>query len=269
MRLARQPLDLPALERVDGANDRQRSMIDKLRQYRFRAAELAYDVFHVDPDRVIDQISTLLPRPGDCRTYHRHEGRQVSFGFPGLCRGRHSAAHLVAHDDEQRRVQMRSRILDARDLGVTGDVARHANVEEIAEPLIEDDFWRDAGVGTAQDGRVGMLSRSQFPLPRGGLMWMLVAFGHVMAVARFQLPQHGISRWRRPLGRDRGTAHGNSGKNSHHRGCHDQMVDLLSINYTRKAYHLHGSCRPKNWRSHEIPADPSGNGHRSGELHAN
>jgi len=152
----------------------------------------------------------------------------MSFGFSGLCRGRYSTAHLVAHDDEQRRVQMRGRILDARDLGVTGDVTRHSNVEEIAEPLIEDDFWRDAGIGTAQDGRVGMLSRRQFPLPCGGLMGVLISFGDVMAVARFQLPQHGISRLKRLLGRNGGTAHGNSSKNSHHHGSHDHLLAIPS-----------------------------------------
>ena len=117
----------------------------------------------------------------------------MSFGLLGLRRGGHCAAHLVAHDDEQRGVQMSGRILDARDLRITGNVARDPNVEEIAKTLVEDDLRRYTGIGAAQHDRVGMLPRRKFALPGRGLMGMLIAFSRVMGVALLQLGQRRVS----------------------------------------------------------------------------
>ena len=46
-------------------------VIDEARQYRLGAAELADDVFHIDPNRIADQISGLCSRALDGRADHR------------------------------------------------------------------------------------------------------------------------------------------------------------------------------------------------------
>ena len=68
----------------------------------------------------------------------------MPFGFPFICRCCHRTAHLMPHHDDKRTVEMKRSVFDAGELGVAGDVARHPDVEEIAEPLIEDDLGRDA-----------------------------------------------------------------------------------------------------------------------------
>src|SRR4029453_6193976 len=55
--------------------------------------------------------------------------------------------------------------LDAADLGRRHDVAGHADHEQIAEALIEDQLRRDARARAAQDDREGFLSRDQLGTP--------------------------------------------------------------------------------------------------------
>ena len=69
-----------------------------------------------------------------------------------------SALRVAQHDDQPRPVALR-RELDAADLRGRDDVAGDADDEEIAEPLVEDDFGRHARVGTAQDDRERLLAR--------------------------------------------------------------------------------------------------------------
>jgi hypothetical protein len=55
-------------------------------------------------------------------------GRLASFGGR-----RYGAARLVTHDDEQRRMQVFGRVLDARKDGIVGDVARDADGKQVTE----------------------------------------------------------------------------------------------------------------------------------------
>jgi hypothetical protein len=117
-------------------------------------------------------------------------------------------------------VQVLGGVLDARELGVTGDVAGDTDVKEITEPLVEDDFRRHARVGAAQHRRLRVLSAGQFALPRRGLMRMLVVLGDVTVVAGPQLSQHGIGGGRFLLYGERHCAHGGDGDSGRSRRCH-------------------------------------------------
>jgi hypothetical protein len=115
---------------------------------------------------------------------------------------------------------MEGRIFDAGELGIAGDVAGDADVEQIAETLIEDDLRRDAGVGAAQDGRVGMLIQREFALAGSGLVWVLILFRDVMCVAGLQLAQHRRSGRHSVLGSGDRAAQGSAHKRSQDRGSH-------------------------------------------------
>jgi hypothetical protein len=70
----------------------------------------------------------------------------------------------VTHDDEQRRVQVFGRVLDARKDGIVGDVARDADGKQVTETLIEDDFGWHPRVGAAQDHGVRVLATDEAPV---------------------------------------------------------------------------------------------------------
>ena len=72
-----------------------------------------------------------------------------------------TAVGVAEHDDELR-VEPRRRELHAADLRRRDDVARDADDEEIAESLVEDEFGRHPGIGTAEDDREGRLAGRQF-----------------------------------------------------------------------------------------------------------
>ena len=77
-------------------------------------------------------------------------------------------------------MQVLGRVFEAGRLVVARDVAGHADVEDVAEPLVEDDLWRHAGIGTRQDRAVRALARRQRMLTRRRLMRPLVLLGDVM-----------------------------------------------------------------------------------------
>ena len=70
------------------------------------------------------------------------------------------AAVLVAHHHDQLRVSLHHRILDAGQRILIGHVARHANNEEVADGVVENELRRYATVRATEDrhGRVLMLA---------------------------------------------------------------------------------------------------------------
>jgi hypothetical protein len=67
---------------------------------------------------------------------------------------------VTKHHNEAR-VEAGSRKLDTADLGGCDNVAGHANDEEVAEALIEDQLRRYAGVGAAEDDGEGLLGGAE------------------------------------------------------------------------------------------------------------
>src|SRR3954451_12852111 len=72
----------------------------------------------------------------------------------------------MAQHNHESRAKAGRRELDAADLRRRDDVAGDANDEEIAEPLIEDEFSGNARVGTAENNREGLLPRRKRGAPR-------------------------------------------------------------------------------------------------------
>jgi hypothetical protein len=68
----------------------------------------------------------------------------------------------VAHDDDQRRVQVFHAVFDASYSHRVGDGTGHAYHEERAETLMKDVFGRDSRIRARQDDREWVLRRYQF-----------------------------------------------------------------------------------------------------------
>jgi hypothetical protein len=97
---------------------------------------------------------------------HRGEGRADATnerlqlgGLPvGGVQGRGDrAAGLVSQDQDDLHPQVQGSELDAADLVVGQDVARHPDHEEVAQAVIEQELGRHPGVRAAEDGRKGVL----------------------------------------------------------------------------------------------------------------
>ena len=71
------------------------------------------------------------------------------------------AALRVSEHHDQPRTEAGGGELDAADLRRSDDVAGDADDEQIAEPLIEDDFGRHAGVRATEDDRERLLRRGE------------------------------------------------------------------------------------------------------------
>ena len=89
---------------------------------------------------------------------------------------------MAEHDDEPR-VELLGRELDAADLRRRDDVAGDADDEQVAEPLIEDDLGRHARVGAAEHDRERLLPLGELVAPRGADLRAALAIGHEPPIA--------------------------------------------------------------------------------------
>lgn len=114
--------------------------------------------------------------------------------------GRHGAATLVAHHDDQTRAQVLDGVFDASEREVVNHVASHADHKQIADGLVEHDFRARARIGTAHDEGERLLVVGRLgPLVPGGV-------GHARGAADeagIAFVQHGkrLVRGHRPAGR--------------------------------------------------------------------
>jgi len=167
---------------------------DAIGQDRPGAAQLGDDPLHVQSDRVFDRIARQFPRLLDRRQNRRDEREGVANRLAAFDRRRDRPTALMAHDDQQRRVEVGDGILEAANLDVSGDVAGRSHGEQVPQPLIEDDLGRHTRIGAAEDRGVRMLAEYQFTLPVGRLMGVDVVMGGVVLVADLQLRQHRFRR---------------------------------------------------------------------------
>ena len=86
---------------------------------------------------------------------------------------RDGAAGLVAHHDNQRRVQVADRVLEAPEHVRADDVAGHADHEQVAKPLVEDELGGHSRVAARQNRRKRLLTGLQVLAP--GSRFMRVA----------------------------------------------------------------------------------------------
>jgi hypothetical protein len=115
----------------------------------------------LQPLRIIGQLG--FQQGFDGRADAVHHGTQVGgtpLGrqFQLIQRGRDGATVGMAQHHHQPRAEALDGKLDAADLRRRHDVASHADDEQLAQPLIEDQLGRHAGICTAQQhGKGGLL----------------------------------------------------------------------------------------------------------------
>jgi len=77
----------------------------------------------------------------------------------------------VTHDDEDVRLEVLERVLDAAERARGDDITRDADGEDVARPLVEDVLGGDAAVRAAEDDGEGRLPDDlRAPLDRGVLL---------------------------------------------------------------------------------------------------
>ena len=124
--------------------------------------------------------STIERRLRDC----------FSTGRLQLLDGRRDrAATRVAEHDDEPRVELLGRELDAADLRRRDDVAGNADDEQVAEPLIEHDLGRHARVGAAEDDRERLLPLGELVAPGRADACAALAIGHEAPIALSQQPE--------------------------------------------------------------------------------
>ena len=98
-------------------------------------------------------------------------------------RSHHGAATRVTEHDDEPRMELRRRELHAADLRGRNHVAGHADHEQVAEPLIENDLGRHARVGATQDDRERLLALRELVAPRGAHARIALPIGNETPIA--------------------------------------------------------------------------------------
>ena len=126
-----------------------------------------------------------LHRGRDGRDQRGHVSRQCGVVLERFYRRIDRAAAIVTQNKDQRRTKHGNGIFQTRDGFIVGEIAGHAANEKIAPAAVESVFGRDARIGAAQDGGVGVLAPDQrFPL-----MFEVVPQRNALDVARIAFQQ--------------------------------------------------------------------------------
>jgi hypothetical protein len=118
----------------------------------------------------------------------------------------------VAHDNDDRAVEVLDSVFQAGNLGIAGHVAGDADVEEVAESLVEDDLGGYPRIGAGQDRRFRLLAGREFVLPLGCLVRTRVLLGGEALVALAKVGEDRVGRWGGCLS---GGRHGRGESNGH------------------------------------------------------
>ena len=122
-------------------------------------------VEHVSPRRVGKLVAGLvrdrLHRRRQCCDQRRQMAGQGGVVLERLDRRIDGAAAFMAKHQDERRIEHRDGIFQARDRIVVGEIAGDATDEQIAAAAVEGIFGRDAGIRAAQDAGIGILAAGQ------------------------------------------------------------------------------------------------------------
>ncbi len=104
----------------------------------------------------------MSPSPGkDALDEQVNPGLVPGAPQPGVQRGFHRPAALVPQHHEDWRLQVGARVLDAAGHFGADDVAGDPDHEQLAQPCIEHELGRHAGIAAADDCRKWPLARYQ------------------------------------------------------------------------------------------------------------
>src|SRR5215469_7980432 len=104
--------------------------------------------------REFDQISGLMSLLGNpARSLNwLYDSLQVRrCHFLARASRSHCATALMSKDDDHNRSQMFHGVFQAADPHGIGAISRRTHDEQISKPLIENQFGRDAAIGTTED----------------------------------------------------------------------------------------------------------------------
>ena len=148
------PLDLSGVEIINAGNDA--NLLCEFTKAGF-VANLGRHETGVLRNREVCDITTLTSDGMDRRLNVAHQRLHMTRCRLARQSGSNRTASLVAENDYQTHAEMFDRVLDAAQSVVIDDVAGVPNHEKVSDVLIEDDFWRCAGVCAAEDDGKRML----------------------------------------------------------------------------------------------------------------
>src|SRR5215472_14413713 len=183
------PLDLSGVEIIYAGNDA--NLFCEFTKARF-AANLGRHETGVLCNREVCDITILTSDGMDGWLNVAHQRLHMTWGRLASQSGRNRTASLVAENDHQTHAEMFDRVLDAAQSVVIDEVAGVPNHEKVSDVLIEDDFWRCAGVCAAEDDGKRMLPFGGLrPLGRCGLAFGDFAVGKT-SITFFEFGERGI-----------------------------------------------------------------------------
>ena len=100
--------------------------------------------------------------------------------------GSDCAAPFVAHHHHERRLEMAEGVAQAPQHVGSDDVSGHADDEEVAEPLVEDQLRWNPGVAARQDGGERLLADGQMGTPVRRLVGVADLAGGKPPIALFE-----------------------------------------------------------------------------------
>jgi hypothetical protein len=124
----------------------------------------------------------------------------------------------MAQNHDQRRFEEIDRVFEARKAIVIDEIASDANNEEIARPLIEDQFRRHTRICTSQDGGERMLGFGQSRAADGKIRPGALA-GNITCIAFHEALQRLVGRHRRFASNGRHGARCHGGKAAQQHGA--------------------------------------------------
>lgn len=190
-----QVLDCALVQVINGADDLHVFFGDHFGEDGLRFAQLLHCLAHVFAHGIIQEIAFLVFGVLDSRLDRLNERFDMRIRLAAFDGRVHGSATGVSKDDDDRNTEVFDGVFEAALDGIVDDISGNTNYKQVAETFIEDDFRRDAGIGTAEDSREGVLCFGNRLLSFDVLMWMDGMVYGVTTVPSGQLPQSDGGRW--------------------------------------------------------------------------
>ena len=148
------PFDFSGVEIINAGNDA--NLLCEFTKAGF-VANLGRHETGVLRNREVCDITTLTSDGMDRRLNVAHQRLHMTWRRLAGQSGRNRTASFVAENNDQTHAEMFDRVFDAAQSVVIDEVAGVPNHEKVPDVLVEDDFWRCAGVCATEDDGKRML----------------------------------------------------------------------------------------------------------------